>query len=75
MPIFDVMSKTQVIPPNTWMQVLGTDVQILIDGIDENVALETEAYRNDHGDGCVIVTSRMKEGATLALRAPRGVDT
>ncbi|GAA2612629.1 hypothetical protein SMC26_14615 [Actinomadura fulvescens] len=62
-------SGPQTIQPNTWTPLLGTDAELLVDGITEAVQVETETLRSSNGDVTIQFTLSLN-GVHLALRAP-----
>ncbi|MFG2004577.1 hypothetical protein ACGFNU_36040 [Spirillospora sp. NPDC048911] len=62
-------SRPQDIQPNTWTPLLGTDAELLVDGIGEPVQVETETLRSRDGDVTIQFTLCVN-GVSIALRAP-----
>ncbi|MFI0453930.1 hypothetical protein [Actinomadura sp. 6N118] len=62
-------SRPQTIQPNTWTPLLGTDAELLVDGIAEPLQLETETLRSAAGDVTIQFTLSLN-GVNIAVRAP-----
>ncbi|MFD0684366.1 hypothetical protein [Actinomadura fibrosa] len=65
------MSEPQAIEPNTWTPLLGTDVEVLVDGVEGHVTVEPEHYRNHRGEELVQFRWTMPAGGHVAIRAPK----
>jgi hypothetical protein len=65
------VSELQIVQPNTWTPLLGTDVEVLFDGAEEDVRIEADTYRNDHGEHLVEFSIATDSPARIVLRAPK----
>ena len=65
------MSEPQSIQPNTWTPLLGSDVEILVDGVNGAVRVEAEEFRSDKGEQLVEFRLAIDSGPRIALRAPK----
>ncbi|MEU5878657.1 hypothetical protein [Spirillospora sp. NPDC047279] len=63
-------AEPQGVQHNTWTPLLGTDVEILVDGIDGRVRVESETFREDDGVVLVQFSFTIEPGVRIALRAP-----
>ncbi|GLZ06273.1 hypothetical protein Acsp03_37390 [Actinomadura sp. NBRC 104412] len=63
-------ADAQAIRPNTWTPLLGTDVEILIDGVAGGLQVEAEGYRNARGETLAQFTLALNTGERIAIRAP-----
>lgn len=66
------MSEFQIVQPNTWTPLVGTDVEVLVDGVDQNVCVDAELYRNDRGEQLVefSIATHADAGSPSAPRGP-----
>ena len=64
------MSETVVIPPRTFREIPGTDVDIAVDG-GETVPMDVTGHQSDNGAFRVEVTLQVGD-TTITLRVPRG---
>ncbi len=65
------MSEFQIVQPNTWTPLVGTDVEVLVDGVDRDVCVDAELYRNDRGEQLVEFSIAAHADAKIVVRAPK----
>ncbi|MCP9955251.1 hypothetical protein [Actinomadura madurae] len=64
------MSELQIVQPNTWTPLLGTDVEVLVADVADDVRVEAEMYRNDRGEQLVEFSLTTDSATRIVLRAP-----
>lgn len=63
----------QIIPPNTFVQIEGTDLEVGVRGVGGNVALEVEVFESLHSEYVQVAWST-NTGEAIAIRAPKESD-
>jgi hypothetical protein len=64
------MSESQTLRSNTWTPLLGTDTEVLIDGISCDVVVQAERYHDRNGQELLQFSWAMPSGERIAIRAP-----
>ncbi|MEO3828860.1 hypothetical protein [Actinomadura sp. B10D3] len=64
------MSELQIVQPNTWTPLLGTDVEVLVADVAGDVRVESETYRNERGEQLVEFSLTTDSATRIVLRAP-----
>ncbi|MFB4314970.1 hypothetical protein [Actinomadura sp. 21ATH] len=64
------MSEVQSLQPNTWTPMLGTDTEVLIDGLPAGIDVRAERYRDRNGHELLQFSWTMPSGEKIAIRAP-----